>query len=142
MLILQSNEKYDDFLKLDPDSGFSELGSRKAGQVPAGTPINGHFVESDGSYVCFYRCNDQLIFRVGKEAFVIPENATASLQDEDTRTTLRILVDNAEICHWTYIKPDKDFIDYLRYMEEEDSDFGSFVHNVINDKARQRRMYR
>lgn len=140
MLLLQSNESYDDLLKFDPNSGESELTSR--GANPERVAIQGHFVNLSGEFTCLYRWHDKMFFRLGKCAYEIPENATAELREEGDFKTLRILLDDLEICHWTYPKPKYDLIDALRYFDEEHTDFGLLVHNVINDKGRQQRIYR
>lgn len=140
MLVLKSNIRYNDLLKLDPDSGVVELVSRTAN--PGTVSIQGHFVNLDGGFACLYRWHDRIVFRFDGCAYEIPENATAELRVEGESKTLRILSDGSELCHWTYPSPTQDFIDALRDTDEADSDFGLFVHNVINDKERQRRMYR
>jgi hypothetical protein len=139
MLLLKSNEKYDELLKLDPESGAVEVASRKTS--PRITSIQGHFARQNDDFVCLYRWQDKLAFRVANRAYEIPDNAIAELRDQRERRTLRILAGGQELCQWTYSKPQRDIIDALRDIEEEESDFGLFVHNVINDKERQRRMY-
>ncbi len=130
---------FDDLLMLDPKTGIATLRSRKDETKPES--FNGHFVTYGGSHVCLYRWNDKLVFRLGESAYDVPADATAIVEEIGKSKTLRIVVGDSEICRWTYPKPETDIIDCLRYTDEEDSDFGLFVYNVINDKARQGRMY-
>src|SRR5580765_4871115 len=129
MLLLKSSEIFDELLMLDPKTGIAELRSRK--DETKLRSLKGHFVKSGGSYVCLYRWNDKLVFRLGEQAYDLPGDATAILEEKGELKTLRIVLGDSEICHWTYPKPETDFIDCLRYTDEEDSDFGLFVCNVI-----------
>jgi len=140
MLLLKSNERYDDILKLNPDTGAIEVGSRKA--EPKSATILGHFARLDGGYACLYRWKEKIFFRIRNDVYDIPDGAISLLRDEGNSKSLQILLSDSEICRWTYPKPNIDIIDCLRYTDEEDSDFGVFVNNVINDKERLRRMYR
>ena len=53
MILLKSNERFDEILKLDPDTGFAEVGSRD--DAHARNPFLGHFARIAGGYVCIYR---------------------------------------------------------------------------------------
>lgn len=139
MLTLCSNESYDELLKLDPETGAAELASRRTETLPSA--CHGHFVRSSSGFVCFYRWDGGLVFRVGGKAFDIPESANARIEENRESSTLKIFFNDSQICQWTYAKPKRDFIDNLRYTEEEDLDFGMFVRNVINDPERRLIIY-
>ncbi len=140
MLTLKSNERHDEILKLDPKTGVAAVGSRRAESLPLF--LSGHFARSNDTYVCLYRWDDRVYFRVGEEAYMLPDNCVATLQDEGGHRMLQIRSGELEICRWIYRKPETDLIDCLSNVEEEDRDFGVFVHNVINDRDRLYRMYR
>jgi len=140
MILLKSNDRYDDVLRLDPDTGITELISRKSEQEPI--LFKGHFSVYDGDYVCIYRWNDKMLFRRMKDIIEIPRDATATLEESGSSKILRILSGDTELCRWRYPKPKFDFIDALMYVDDEYKDFGLFLHNVINDTTRQDGMYR
>jgi hypothetical protein len=139
-LILKSNEQYDELLELEPETGFATSRSRKPGT--AREAIQGHFVKTPESFACLYRWKDRLVFRHDNVAYEIPTGAVATLVAVGPFNVLRVMSGNTELCSWAYPKPQTDFIDALRWVDEEDMDFGLFVRNVINDKDRQDRIYR
>lgn len=136
---LKSNQRYDEILKLDPETGVTRTASRTSEHEPC--RFKGHFAWVESKLLCLYKWDEKLIFRRDGDLFEIPGDAIATIQELGASNLLRVVVGNTEVFRWTYERPKTDFIDGLRYMVDEDHDFGLFVHNVINEKDRRNRIY-
>lgn len=80
---------------------------------------------------------------VGEHRFVVTPETMSVLADADDTRTLRVSGRNGSVAEVSYRRPTPwppPGDDPTPFVEEEQFDFGLFVHNVIGDAARQERL--
>jgi len=144
VLILESNDRFDDIAELDTATGRITWYSRRKHREIDTTAIDGHIAVVDGYPVCLYRLDGELNLRIGAVTVELMDDASVRLTGEGIRV-LSIRRRGVECCKWSYARPVIDpplSKDTTFGVEEEHFDFGLFVRNVMADPARRERMYR
>jgi hypothetical protein len=145
MVLLQSMDKFDNLAELDTGTGQISYFSRRANPKAASRPIRGAIAQLHGRTLCLYREAGALHFRVDNEDFELTEKTHVELvrtQDDVNRIT--VLRNGVPLFTWTYQRPaiyPPLELDPTPFIEEEDFDFCLFVHNVVNDPSRRKRIY-
>ena len=145
MILLQSNDKYDEIAELEPDTGVLKTYSRRQEAARAVQPVRGHFAHLDGHVMILYRDMEVLHFRVDDADVALTDASRVELQQENGWHRLIVNEATGPLLQLLYKRPNPDpplESDPTSFVEEEDFDFGVFVHNVVNDSARHTRIYR
>jgi hypothetical protein len=141
MLILQSHDKFDEYLGFEPDTG--KMVTLLKYKDPK-TSINGHFTRIDNHLLAFYRWDNILHFRFDSHDISINDNMRFEfLRQADN--TLNIVENNKTIFTWTYTSTVNKYMyegDLTPFVEEEDFDFCLFFFNVVTNKERRDMIYR
>jgi hypothetical protein len=141
MLILQSQDKFDEFLEFEPYTGkIKRLSNYKDKKIS----INGHFTKTEDHFLCFYRLNNILHFRFDSQDISINDNMRFEFL-RNTENSLHIIENNKIIFSLTYRHnlPENLYQkDLTPFVEEEDFDFCLFFFNVITNKVRRDIIYR
>lgn len=143
MLILQSFDKFDVLAEFDPSTNTFFQHSKAENLSLPPTTISGVFAQLGKTMMLLYRFNKQLYLQIADHKLEISNRVRASLIKADFCTLI--------------IKSGEDIIFRLEYLplvisppletivtpfaEEEDFDFGLFVHNIINDPGRSLRVF-
>ena len=144
MILLQSVDKFDEVAVLDVTVGQLTWYSKQTVPDLASEPIRGHIAQLDGHTVILYREAEILRFRIDNDEFELTDNTRIELVRDDPH--ILTVYRNGEIAiKFAYtppiIHPSLE-VDPTPFVEEEDFDFGLFVHNVVNDVDRRNRIYR
>ena len=151
---LQSAQRARDFARLDPSTDridfFSEEGRREELQ----SSINGRFSMIDGSLVAFYRDKGVLKLRVRNKEHVIDDTVSSQLQKSEDylnrliaapkrrsrKNRFSLICDGRTTVSFEYVPPPlvTFAFDPTPFVDEEDSDFMLFIHNVLNDSERRK----
>jgi len=146
MILLQSNDRFDDLAKLDTSTGRVSWFSRQVVDLTiASSPIRGHIAQLCGHTLCFYRKAKVLHFRVDDEDLELTEETQVELvRVRDAVNCITVLRNGVPLFTWTYHRPVIDPLleyDPTPFIEEEQFDFCLFVYNVMNDPDRRERIY-
>lgn len=145
MILLESNDRFDDLAELNTSTGQVSWFSRRANLTAASRPVRGHIAKLHGRTLCLYREAGVLHFRVNNEDFELTEKTYVKLERiEDNVNRITVLRDGDEMFTWTYRRPVIEpplEIDPTPFVEEEHFDFCLFVYNVAGDPSRRERIY-
>jgi hypothetical protein len=143
MILLQSQDKFDDLAVLEPDTGQLTWYSKEQTPDLASHPIAGHIAYLNGHMLALYRDTGVLHFRIDDNDFALTRQTRIELARGDVNI-LKVVRDDVMLLEWTYkppiIEPPLD-MDPTPFVEEEDFDFGLFVYNVTKDAGRRNRIY-
>lgn len=144
-MILQSQDRYDDFAVFDPESGAFVVYQKSAFPLMVTRPIGGHYAQVDEGTIMLFRLQDQLHLRIEELDFVLGESMIVRIDKGDSHNILRLLEGSNTIFTWKYQRPRifpplED--DLTPFVEEEDFDFGLYIQNVTQDQGRRNRAYR
>lgn len=141
-MILESKDDFDQLAELDPNGTYLFL-SRKQHPELTGSPSGGYSMV-DGTMVSLYRMDGGLYFRVGEQEFQLTDDVTSTLTREDNKQVFRLVQDGSPLLIFGYTPQGNEIplnIDPTPFVEEEDFDFLLFVHNVLTEGGRRRRVY-
>jgi hypothetical protein len=145
MILLQSNDSFDELGKLNLDTGEISFLSKSQNPQASCTLIQGHYAKVGDSLVCLYRFDDVLYLRIGELQFEITDRVLCYLSRELNNRSFKLISDGKELVNVVYtpVKPEIPLNrDPTPFIEEEDFDFMLFIHNVINNFDRRHRIYR
>jgi hypothetical protein len=143
-MLLQSNRSFDTLAEYDPMTGHFETISRRAEPNRVAGQLCGAFDHLGGKRVLLYRLGDILYLEIDGQQLPLDKHVV-EVRSVDGRHLLRVLSDGRVVTEWTYDPPQLNpplSLDPTAFVEEEDYDFGLFLHNVSHDPSRQMRMYR
>lgn len=142
MILLQSQDKFDEVAELDPASGKLRWLSKEQARSPH---IQGHVSRLGNKVACLYRSDDgTLHFRIDNQVFPLNPGTFVS-HTKGRPNTLSVIRGGTVLYKWVYTSPDIDpplEFDPTPMVEEEDFDFGLFVSNVSRDPERREGIYR
>lgn len=146
MLLLESYDRFDDLVELDPTTGHMRWYSRHDNPDMAVLPICGAVSQLDGHMVFLYREADILHFRVDDTDIELTDDTRIELvrSNMNILTVLRNDVPLLRLKYKPYVADGTDkWRMYLNpFIKEEHFDFGLFVYNVVKDVDRRDRIYR
>lgn len=132
-----------EFAELDPQLGLVRwftLPPDEAGRIQ----VQGHVARVGGSVLCLYRISSGVLrFRLDDYDVLLDEATVIELERGETNTIV-VKQKESALFSWTYAAPDLNpplDEDPTPFIEEEDFDFGVFLHNVTHDDDRRRRIY-
>lgn len=141
-MILLSGGRFDDMAYLNPQTGSIQYFSRKARPECAKEIPEGKFDQIDGHLLLLYTYNKTLSFRFDETVFVVNEATRTSFMRSPSKQTLMLYDGTDLILKVEYappiIDPPLDADPFRGMEEEEDFDFGLFVHNVFSDELRRK----
>lgn len=143
MLLLQSSDRFTEMMKLDPDTREVRFVSR--GDVAEPDRISGAYARVGDRLACLYRSCDRLFFSLDGKAIELGEDTSAHFRRRGETRVLTVRREELTLIQWEYRLPPLDpplEEDPTPFVEAEDFDFGLFVSNVVNDKARKDRIFR
>lgn len=146
MVLLESYDRFDDLVELEPTTGNLRWFSERDSLSLATVPIHGAISLLDGHWVFLYRQSDTLHFRVDHVDIELTSDTRIELVRGATNI-LTILRGDAAIFRLEYVPYTADKIDEWRtylnpFIEDEHFDFGLFVYNVMSNSAHRGRLYR
>lgn len=144
LILLRSHDKYTEFAELDSRSGIVRWFTMAVPKV-ASKRIDGHVARLGGSVLCLYRDPDGMLhFRLDDHDLVL-DHATVIDLERAEQNNLVIRRADGVLLTWRYPPPALDpplDEDPTPFVEEEDFDFGLFLHNVTHDDVRRQTIYR
>lgn len=146
MVLLESHDRYDDLVELEPITGQLCWYSRRDNPNIAVRPICGSFARLDTHLVLLYRQADMLHLRVDNTDTELTDDTCIELVRGETNV-LMVVRDNVPILCLEYKPHVTDEIDQWRmylnpFIEEEHLDFGLFVWEVVQNAERRSAIYR
>lgn len=144
MILLQSKDVFEDILLLDSLSGMVRELKRSDAPEFTEVPINGTFVYLGGRRLMFYRLGTVLQFQIDGDNVVIDTDVESKLERKGKTCLFRVLKGEKELLHFEYRVEDLEKAipgDTTAFIDEEDSDFCQFVHNVLNNPQRRSFIY-
>lgn len=143
-MLLQSHRSFDTVGDYDPMTGRFEIFSRRAEPNRVVGQLCGAFDHLGGKRVLLYRLADNLCLEIDGQKLSLDKHVV-EVRSVNGRHLLRVLSDGRIVTELTYDPPQLSpplSLDPTAFVEEEDFDFGLFLHNVSHDPSRQMRMYR
>ena len=140
---LQSNDRFEDRLRIGPEEGTLTCVSRTECDGP---PMIGVFSDSLGERVLFYRWHERLRLRIGSSEAMSLDGCEANWQmvsPEEAQFVLkrdgRVLVDKSYRVDESVLGLETD---PTSFAEAEDFDIYQFIANVVTDPERSARIFR
>jgi hypothetical protein len=144
-ILLQSSDNYNDLARYNPETGEIVNLSRLSAPSTNLVPIVGPFSIVQGSLLMLYRHLGELHLRIDDDDFEIrDENQTVLTNIQDNVYEFVLLKDDTELYKWRYVLPAIDpplSLDPTPFVEEEHFNFCLFVHNILTDPERRKRIY-
>ncbi|MCX7806595.1 MAG: hypothetical protein N3A38_15630 [Planctomycetota bacterium] len=140
MILLRRRDNFIETVALDIPTGKPYIFHQA---VPCGK-VQGHFSFQLGCFCALFRCQGKLFLRFGDDLLEIADRTVARLEDTPSGRILIVEESGKELFRKTYPKPviDPPLDGLMTPMgEEEDFDFGLFIHNVLNDKRRKQAIF-
>lgn len=142
-MLLQSHRSFDTAVNYDPTTGRFDPFSRRAEPNRVAGQLSGVFDHIGGKRVLLYRLGDGLYLEIDGQRLHL-ETHVVVVQAVNGCRLLQVLSDGRSVIEMTYDPPLLDpplSLDPTAFIEEEDFDFGLFLHNVSHDRSRQTHMY-
>lgn len=146
-IILQSQDKFNEIAVLDLESGSISVHSKTDYPDLASKPKQGYFSVQNDTVVSFFRLGERLYLRLNQQIVEFQDNDAIVLQPQPLNHQLfSIQRDQRTVFSWVYkrplISPPVSAFQMIEPMiSEEDFDIFVFIHNVINDKQRMKRVF-
>jgi hypothetical protein len=144
MLLLQSQDKFDELVELNTTTGQVEWYSKHANPLMCVRPIQGHFSQFGEQMVFFYREGGTLHLRVDDADVELDDNTQIALDQHTNFSVLKVMRFGKVIYEWRYTSPviyPPLEADPTPFVEEEQFDFGQFVYNVMHTTHRRNTIY-
>jgi adenylate cyclase len=138
MLWLQSNAKFDEIAKFNPNTmKFNKISKRKLGSS-APAKFDGFYSDSGTGWLALYKHDERLIFASSGKIFVLDNNTIVNVYGSPNQRKLEVVHDGNVIYSSTYLLDDTATFhdDPTAFIEDEDLDFGLFVSNVSKNPER------
>jgi hypothetical protein len=138
MLWLQSKKRFQDVAKYDFDSGKYEVLNRNCSERPES--LDGSFEILSGIFIALFKMGLKLYIGIGGKYFEIDNELTVSVKGNANSRILVVEKGNVVLESVSYSLPNTSTIngDTTAFIDDEDSDYGTFVVNICKDKSRQR----
>jgi hypothetical protein len=143
-MILQSKDEFDKLVEMDADTGTYRLLSRKEHPEISSLAPSGTFSILNDTIFSLYRNHGVLHFRVGNRAVELTDDITSVLTSENNNRVFQLLRNGKPEIRFTYLPPENDVplsADPTPFIEAEDFDFLLFVHHVLTESGRRKRVY-
>lgn len=148
MLLLRSHQRFNEVAEFDPDEGKLSIRAKENTAEGVGRRISGSYARLSKNTLLLYKLNGELYLKVdAQQPLRITDDITAQIENHDGRKGLLILRDEGSLLLTVWYQPpvidpplEQDYVS--SFVEEEDFDFGLFVHNVINSSRRRKEIYR
>lgn len=143
-LLLMNYDLYKEMMLFDPQSGHYDVVERNDSLTQM--PLHGSFIEVDGWVTMFYKHKDRLYF-VGKgQTYDLHDpKCTVTFERIDTHNRFQVHVSGQDVYSHFYRSYQYDPLNMADITfdedEEENQDFFLFVSQVMQDPARQQRIY-
>lgn len=138
MLLLQSNEIFDNIAEFEPHNGKINILSRKKNFPDHRVVTNGFFSEHQNGLLLLYRKNGELFFKSAAFHVSLNNNIHINIVGNNQTRRFEILDRGVKIFETTYIPVLNEFgeDDPTPFVEDEDFDFYLFVRNIANNQER------
>ena len=143
-MILQSNDRFDELVEFDRDSGSYELLSSEENPKLSGVRIAGSYSRFGQTMVSLYRANGNLFLRIGDQEFEITADVYSTIEEDAGQRIFRLFHKEALSIAFKYSTPVTEVptqSDPTPFVEEEHFDFLLFVHHVLVQPDRRDRVY-
>lgn len=144
MILLQSKDLFDDILLFDPQTSEKHYLKRSSSPEFAEVPIKGTFAILGGHSLMLYRLGSQLMFSIDEKTIPIDDTLSSVLQKKKKNGLLILKNSSTELLRFEYTLDDLQQMipgDTTPHLGEEDFDFCTFVHNVLNNHQRRSFIY-
>lgn len=146
MILLKSTNRHNRFALLDPTNNKLSWKSRSQEFNPTRHEIHGTVGKLPFHTVGLYRLKNVLHLWIDGYDFPMEDNVIITLETLALRRHRLTISQNGKLLYsFRYFRPINiipKFLDPTPYIEEEEIDFGVFVHNVANDPVRRHNIYR
>jgi hypothetical protein len=144
IVILQSQEKFNEIALLDFATGNFEITQKTEKEVK----ITGYYSHPDGTFIWFFRLDEDLYFGVDKQIIKFQEGDSVSIESlSNNRYRFSVHRDHEDIFEHEYqgyqsSPPILAFQIVNPMSSEEDFDIFLFINNVMNNEERRQRVFR
>lgn len=144
-LILQRHSASDELILLDSEQAGPVRTTRAEHPVDSTYRwLSGLFEELGGETVLFFRREGTLYLRTGNRLIEVTDHVASRHAAQDGRRTLTLVRGGEVLLTLSY--PESDLADLpadiVPFAEEEDRDFGLFIHDVLSDPDRRSQIWR
>ncbi len=145
MIVLQSNDKFDEIAIIDVDNGKISLFSKTQNSEIASLATQGFYSVVEEKMCSFYRKGDDLHLEIDEQDFVISDKITSQFIHTANQHIFKLLDGSTLILSFRYnppqlVVPLED--DPTPFVDYEDFNFLYFVHNVLKDTKRRQRIFK
>lgn len=148
MIYLQSKELFNQFAKLNIETGEAHYENKS--NLIEGEKIlfSGTFSEVDNEAVFFFRHDGQLFLKIKDKTFLIHDYTTSNWEIMKSNTIYAIfsISEGGKVIYKKKYRPftSKKVIkdDLTAFVDEEDYDFFVFINNVLNSRERRTDIYK
>ncbi len=148
MIYLQSKEQFNQFAKLNIDTGEAQYENKSNLTENEKIIFSGTFSEVDNEVVFFFRHDGQLFIKIKDETFLIDDNTASSWEIRKSNTIYAVFTisERGKVIYEKKYRPfpsEKVIKDDLTaFVDEEDYDFFVFINSVLNSKERRTDIYK
>ena len=143
-LLLQSSDKFAELARVDENFSTVTFLSRDTDPELGSSPVQGTYSVIDGKLCSFYRLREELVFRIEQEMVVFGQDVHSELVREGRIHVFKLLRDKEVLLSFKYTPPKLAVVqedDPTPFVEYDDWDFFYFVHSVLLDESRRKRIY-
>jgi len=143
MIVIQSSDSFDELYLLDPQTEKLTKFLKSENPELASLRTRGLCRELNGSMLCLYRQEGNLLLRVEDRTFPFDEAAVSWNKDRHGKRTLRLYRGDELVYQAKYRIDNIDelCLDMVPFVEEDAVDFGRFLYEVFVDTDRRSRIW-
>ena len=134
MVLLRSNERFNDVVELDEGSGVWRKTTRLE-NVPSKT--DGFYSILSEVFFALFRSGNQLYVRIGDTQIELTEDVKVTVSGPPENRLITLIANGTRISHTYSLSSASIAGDITPFVEDEDSDFGLFLSNIVGSPERQ-----
>lgn len=148
MIYLQSKEQFNQFAKLNIETGDIQYENKSNLSKGEKILFSGAFSEVDNEAVFFFRHDGQLFLKIKDKTFLIHDYTTSNWEMRKSNTIYAVfsISEGGKVIYEKKYKPfssDNVIMDDLTaFVDEEDYDFYVFINSVLKSKERREEIYK
>ena len=138
MLIVRSQDRYDEFAELEPATGHVRH-FQVAGSSADTVPSSGWYSLLGGQMVSLYALGGDLYLLMNGKSYHLDHGSSVEFSRQASENELTLRQNGEVLAKLRYLRPEIDPSldeDPSGFVDEEDFDFGLFVFNVLANQDR------
>lgn len=134
MVWLRSNERFNDVVELDENSGEWRAPTRSE-VVPSQT--DGYYSILSNAFCAVFRSENQLYVRIGDKTVELTGDVEISVHGPPENRVISLKAGGTRVSHSYALSSASIDGDVTPFVEDEDFDFGVFLANIASNPERQ-----